>query len=617
MRIAPGGAVEAVVGDGTLGPHRDGRASEARILPSGFAFAAGGTLLVGQVQPVPAIRRVDLAAATIETLVRGRELDLRRGRRDCRVSGGGERTVPMARTPLARRIERVLVQARPESSPGPGRRRTRRTFLREAGALGAGVASAGALGRLAPLARAADGPRVVVVGAGLAGLTCAYRLRQRGVAAEVFEASDRVGGRCWTLRGVFADGQIGEHGGEFIDTGHRELRRLVRELDLRLDDLPEAEAPGTEPFFHFDGERYSEAQAVRDIQGPWETWSADTEAAGFPTTFDSFTRRGFELDHMSVADYLDRTIPGGRRSKLAQLLDVAYNTEYGAETSDQSALNFLFLIGFVEQTELALFGESDERFHVRGGNDQVPARLADRLRGQITTGTELVAVERRPGGAFRLTFDTGPGRRTVTADKVVLALPFSILRRSVDLTGAGFGRRKLRAIAEQGMGANSKLHVQFESRHWERLGANGETFSDRGYQGTWDVSRAQAARSGILVDYTGGRIAAGFGTGTPRERAAQFLRQLEPVLPGISERWNGRAAVDFWPGNPFTRGSYSYYKVGQFTDIAGIEAVQEGNCHFAGEHTSIDFQGFLNGAVESGERAAEEVLADLRVARAG
>jgi monoamine oxidase len=158
------------------------------------------------------------------------------------------------------------------------------------------------------------------------------------------------------------------------------------------------------------------------------------------------------------------------------------------------------------------------------------------------------------------------------------------------------------------MGTNSKLHVQFLNRHWESLRSNGETFSDRGYQNTWDVTRAQSGGSGILVDYTGGTIGASFGTGTPATRAQQFLGQIEPVLPGISAQWNGRATVDFWTGNPWTRGSYSYWKVGQYTRFSGVEREAEGNCFFCGEHTSIDFQGYLNGAVETGERAAGEVV---------
>jgi len=126
------------------------------------------------------------------------------------------------------------------------------------------------------------------------------------------------------------------------------------------------------------------------------------------------------------------------------------------------------------------------------------------------------------------------------------------------------------------------------------------------------VTRAQPGGAGILVDYTGGNIGASFGTGTATERAQKFLQQIEPVLPGISSYWNGRATIDFWTTYPWTKGSYSYWKVGQYTKFAGAERQQEGACHFAGEHTSIDSQGYLNGAVESGERAAGEIVAALK-----
>ena len=283
----------------------------------------------------------------------------------------------------------------------------------------------------------------------------------------------------------------------------------------------------------------------------------------------------------------------------------------GPTRSEQSALNLLYLLGFAGPGQLRIFGKSNEKYHVRGGNDQIPARLAEALAGQITTGAELVAVRRTPAGAYTLGFDAGSGTTTVAADVLVLAVPFSILRRSVDLTRAGFSARKMLAIRELGMGTNSKLHLQFGTRHWNSLGSNGETYADTGYQNTWEVTRAQSGRSGILVDYTGGRVGASFGSGTLDDRAALFLKQLEPVLPGISARWNRRATLDYWPGYEWTRGSYSYWKVGQYTSFAGIEGRQEGNAHFCGEHTSVDFQGYLNGAVETGERAAGEVIADL------
>ena len=116
------------------------------------------------------------------------------------------------RTPLAQVLEDAAAAVAAETP-----RTTRKGLLRSAGA---GALAVTALGRLTPAARAAAGPRIVVVGAGLAGLTCAHRLKQAGYTAQVYEATDRVGGRCWTIRGAFADGQIAEHGGELIDQGH-------------------------------------------------------------------------------------------------------------------------------------------------------------------------------------------------------------------------------------------------------------------------------------------------------------------------------------------------------------------------------------------------------------
>jgi monoamine oxidase len=492
------------------------------------------------------------------------------------------------------------------------RRLSRRDLLKLAGATGL-AASLSTL--YTGPAGAADGPRIVVVGAGLAGLTCAYRLKQAGYAAAVYEAADRIGGRCWTLRGAFADGQLAERGGELIDQGHTAIRQLAQELGLMLDNLLAAEINGTEPCYYFDGAPYPFTQATNDLKGIYQTLHRDVSEASYPTLYNNYTQRGYQLDQLSVRDWINQNVPGGIGSRLGQLLDVAYNIEYGAETSVQSSLNMLYLLGYSGQGQLRIFGPSNEKYHVRGGNDQIVQRLANNLTGQIQLSNALVAIKQNTNNTYTLTFQAGLATTTVTADRVVLALPFSILRSSVDYKSAGFKALKQTAIKELGMGTNSKLHVQFSTRHWNNLGCNGETFADTGYQNTWEVSRAQPGASGILVDYTGGKIGASFGTGTPQERAQQFLAQLEPVLPGISAKWNQRATVDFWPTYPWTKGSYSYWKVGQYTKFAGVEREREGrglNCHFAGEHTSVDFQGYLNGGVETGQRAATEVIAALR-----
>ncbi len=512
----------------------------------------------------------------------------------------------MARTPLAAAVQSAVAGIDAE------RRTTRTRFVKEAGVATLGLT---ALGRFAAPARGAGAPRIVVVGAGLAGLNAAYALKSAGYATEIHEASTRIGGRCWTLRGAFADGQIAEHGGELIDQNHNQIRNLCQQLGLKLDNLLQAEQNGTELLGYFDGAPYHYAEMTDDIKAAWQKIHSDVSAASYPTTFEISTARGRELDSMSIVDWINETFVGGMDSRIGKLLDVAYNIEYGAECTEQSSLNLLnllYLLAYSGQGQFRVFGPSNEKYHVAGGNDQITDALSARLAGQITTGSELVAVRKNSSGTYTLTFVQASGPKTVTADRVVLALPFSILRSSVDLSKAGFEPLKLTAIREQGMGTNSKLHVQFTSRFWRGQGSNGETFSDRGYQNTWEVTRAQAGTSGILVDYTGGKIGARFGAGTPDSRAKQFLGQLEPVLPGATKAWNGKATVDFWPGYPWAKGSYAYWKVGQYQRFAGMEGRRQGNCHFAGEHTSIDFQGYLNGAVETGQRAAGEILADFK-----
>jgi monoamine oxidase len=475
---------------------------------------------------------------------------------------------------------------------------------------GTGLALAAALSGPLPRALAATQPRIVVVGAGLAGLSCAYQLKQAGIQADVYEASDRVGGRCWTRRDDFAP-QIAEHGGELIDQGHTEIRQLAQTLGLALDNLLAGEPNGTEDFYYFDGQPYSFNQATDDLKGIWQQIHKDVSAASYPTLWDNYTERGYELDHLSITEYINKYVPGGMSSPLGQLLDVAYNIEYGAECDVQSSLNMLYLLAYSGQGQLRIFGPSNEKYHVRGGNDQIATRLADILEGQIQLGKALSSIRRNSDGTYRLGFSDGS---SVPADRVVLALPFSILR-TVDYAKAGFSQEKKTAIKELGMGTNSKLHLQFSDRYWYTLGNNGNTYADTGYQNTWEVTRSQPGTEGILVDYTGGNVGASFGpeNGTADQRAQQFLTQIEPVLPGISDgHWNGMATIDYWTGYEWTKGSYSYWKVGQYTKFAGREREIQGACHFCGEHTSIDFQGYLNGAVETGYRAAAEVIDALR-----
>jgi monoamine oxidase len=242
----------------------------------------------------------------------------------------------------------------------------------------------------------------------------------------------------------------------------------------------------------------------------------------------------------------------------------------------------------------------------------------------VRMGWRLSSVKANADGTVALGFDSPDGKQTVTADHAVLCMSFSVLR-TFDTAKAGFDPLKKTAITKLGAGANSKLQLQFASRLWNTAGpwglSNGSSYADTGYQNTWDVTRGQPGATGILVDYTGGNVASALRASVPYATAAnsqvaaharRFLDQLEPVLPGIKSRWNGKATLSNPTLDPNLLCSYSYWKPGQYHTFSGYEGVRQGNIHFAGEHCSQDFQGYMEGGASEGARAGNEILADLK-----
>ncbi len=488
---------------------------------------------------------------------------------------------------------------------------TRRQFI-------AGVSASAALLTLDGCARRAptmpglrreDREPVLIVGAGIAGLTAAYRLRQRGVPVRIVEAQDRVGGRMFSLRNAFPDGQVCELGGELIDTGHEHVRALAAELGLELDDLHALENPSiASDVWYFGGAFRSFEEITRALVPVAERLEADRKTWGEefdPTYYASFGTEA--LDRMTIAEWLDRT---GVNGWIRELLDVAYVTEYGMPIDQQSALNFLTMID-VGANEFRAYGDSDERFRVHRGNDLIPLSLARRLDDAIETGTVLEALSQRSDGTFSASLRRGASSRTVVASHVVLAIPFTTLR-DVRLD-VPLPEVKRRAIRELGYGTNAKLMIGFSDRVWRtRHRSNGSVLTSLPFQLTWETSRGQKGKAGILTNFSGGAQALGVGRGTAEAQAQQLVADLERIFPGAQAAHAGMKAVRFhWPSFPWTRGSYAGYLAGQWTSIRGAEREAVGQLYFAGEHCSLAAQGFMEGGCETGEQAAQDILAAL------
>lgn len=490
------------------------------------------------------------------------------------------------------------------------------------------LSSAVALGAAMPrLAYAAKQPNVAIVGGGIAGLTCALMLADRGIKSTVYEASARLGGRMFSnTSGYWDNRQTSEWCGEFIDSGHKTVRSLAQRFGLKLDDLATSSPKGAEDTYYFSDRYYPQAQADQDFLAVVTALQADADAAGYPTTYDSFTPGGKVLDNMSVYAWIESRVPHGHSSALGQLLDVAYVTEYGADTQDQSALNLLYLLGFQPNANaLSIFGESDERYRIRGGNEQLPHAIGHHLDDQIKLGFNLQRIQRSSGGRYRLDFSNESATKQIVADYVVLALPFAVLQ-NLDYAQAGFDALKQRAIKEQGRSHSSKLQLQFDKRIWNREGAwpgvsNGSSYSDTGYQNSWDVTRKQKGASGILNFFSGGSVADGMQTTSAFSRAhnplvtadgARALKQSAAVFPTLAEKWNGKATQSLPHKSPLMGAAYAYYRVGQYTTFGGYEKSAQGGIHFCGEHTSTDFQGYMEGGASEGKRVGEELALLLK-----
>jgi monoamine oxidase len=537
----------------------------------------------------------------------------------------------MARSPLFemfRQTTRIAMASEREGVPSreaaEGMRVSRRTLLKGATVVGAGlVAGSGAQAWAGPsLSGGKTGDlRVGIIGAGMAGLACAYDLKGAGILATVHETNDRVGGRMFSMGGAFPGpvsfpGQVVELGGELIDTGHKTILGYAQQFNLAKESY--LKPPG-EVFYFFGGQRYAESAVVDEYRAFVATMRSDLQQLSAEPTADVHTAADRQFDLIDLRTYLE-TRGAGPVVKAAII--AAYEAEYGLTADQQSCLNFLFFIRANRRSRFEPFGVSDERYHLVGGNQQIPREVAARLPGQVRYGERLEAVRKTAAGAIELTLRRGSTAITATYDAVVISVPFTVLRSVALDVSLGLPAWKTLAIQQLGYGTNAKMMVGFNGPVWSELGSNGASYSNLpNHQDTWEANPSRAtSQSAVLVDYSSGPRGASLDPRNVQREAERFLLDLNKVYPGAAQRATRDASgkilahLEHWPSNPNTLGSYTAYKPGQFTSIAGNEGKAVGNLFFAGEHTNSFYwwQGYMEGAALSGKDAASAILARVK-----
>ena len=531
----------------------------------------------------------------------------------------------MARTPLLRALQSVAACRGVQTI-------SRGDFIRRA-ALSVGGAALLPEFTACGSSHARGRERVVIVGAGIAGLVTALHLRDAGIDSIVYESSTRVGGRMHSERNYWAQGQHTEWCGAMIDSLHVNMHRLSARFGLRLLDTYAGRPPGARDTCYLDGRYYSMTDADKDFAVIYPVLEGQSGKINPGTTYANATPEAQRIDALSMHDWIVRYVPGGLDSQLGRLIKESYRNEYGREIEELSALNLVVQLGqqrrYAQNHEMNVLGYSDQKFILATGSQSLPEAIAASLpAGTINFNRRLQSLRLRPGGTYELRFDTGSGSEIVNADRVVLTIPFIALR-GIDTTGAGFDAAKRKAIDTLGYGYHTKLHLQFDRRAWMRAQhpwphpTTGQIWTTLPVQSARDFSLGQAGGDGLIEVFTGAGAAMldtppqpyAYVQNSPavRRHVKSFFGQLDDIWPGVSTQWNGKATFGNAQADPNILASYSCWLVGQCTTVAGHEATQQGRVHFAGEHTSVNNQGFMEGGAESGFRAANEILAEYKI----
>ncbi len=474
---------------------------------------------------------------------------------------------------------------------------SRRTFLKTSA-----IATGGLLLPASQVfAKTKIAPRVVVVGAGISGLNAAYKLKKSGINAQVFEASKRTGGRILTIKNLLGEGLTTEFGAEFIDSNHSDMHSLVKELGLGLVDVRIPSEDKYVDIFYFNGKNYYEKDIVEAALPFMNQLKKD---------FNAYYQGNIEfmkkLDSMSLSDYLKKV---GITGWLYELIDSAFVIDFGGDLDKLSAMDFIDFAGIdSKKNEFKMYGESDERFKVIGGNQRLVDELAHRVKEHIKTEHILEAISAN-GNGYKLTFQK-PNHSVidVQADYLILTIPISMLREvkfNVEMTPL-----KKKAIKEIYMGKNTKFVAGFKSRLWREQGSNGNIYTDESCQCGWDNSRLQNGETGGYTFFLGGSKSE-FAVKTLAQ-TKKYINQLSKIYPGVNADFNGKHGYTSWNENPFMKGSFSCYLKGQRYEMAEELRKPVGNIFFAGEQTSAVFNAFMNGGAETGRLGAEFVMARVK-----
>jgi monoamine oxidase len=463
---------------------------------------------------------------------------------------------------------------------------TRREMLQRSLAAGAALLLSD---RFAVPLRAGAG-RAVVIGAGFSGLAAAYELSRAGYEVTVAEGRNRIGGRVVTFKDL-VPGKTVEGGGELIGSNHPAWLAYAKQFGLEFLDV-------TEEDFDFPivlgGKRLTadESEALwKELETVFNSIVAD--AAKVPDADEPWkTPDAAALDRRTLASWIDSR----EASPLCKAgLHAMMTADNGVITEWQS---YLANLAMVKGGGLEKYWTESEVYRCKGGNQQLGQKLAAALgAGRVLTRTPVRAVTTRD----RLVTVTLANGKVLEADHVILTAPPPVWNR------IAFDPVLPPDLAPQ-MGSNVKFLVAAGSPFWRRGELAPDLLSDGPVQLTWHGTDSQRGTGEAFVAFSGGPSADICREWAPAQRTENYLAELQKVYKGIRASYVRSRFMD-WPGDAWTKASYSFPAPGQVTAQGPRLREGLGRVHFAGEYCSYAFMGYMEGALNSGAAAARRIAA--------
>jgi len=442
--------------------------------------------------------------------------------------------------------------------------------------------------------------KVIIVGAGLAGLSAGYELLKAGHEPLILEAQQRVGGRIYTMREPFARGLYGEAGAMRIPRAHALTMAYIERFGLRTSDFPMG---NPEAYVHIGGVKRRITEILNNpelmgfeisevekgkISGPyWEETIRPLVEKVEKEGDAGWEQIYAEYDQYSVREFLE--LKGWSEGMIEM---------FGLLNNQEAMMNSSFL---------ELFREDGGNYYTNmcqivGGADHLPHAFLPELGTRIRYGAKMIAIDQTPDEVV-IHYQTRSGRFEARGDYAIITVPFPVLRHVEVLKP--FSRAKQRAIRQLHYDASAKIFFQTRRRFWETDEGiyGGGTVTDLAIRNLYYTDYGKETGRGILlVSYTWSEDAQRWGSLLPHERIEQALENVAVIHPQIRDEFEAGAS-HMWHDDPYAGGAFALFDPGQQTLLHDEIVTPEGRIHFAGEHASL-YHAWIQGAFESGLRAA-------------